>query len=90
MEKSVATKFADICALRFVHCRLVSYCSKHCQPKPHMAGVRLISKEEESKQKVRGDDGNGLWNAQLFPPPALVPVPDCPSGCSRMEPLEVS
>ena len=54
-----------------------------------MAGVRLISKEEESRQKVKGDDGNGLWNAQLFPPPAVVPVPDCPSGCARMEPLEV-
>lgn len=69
--------------------RLVSYCMRHCQPKPHMSGVRLISKEEESKQKVKGDDGNGLWNAQLFPPPALVPVPDCPSGCARMEPIEV-
>ena len=69
--------------------RLVSYCAKHCQPKPQMSGVRLISKEEESKHRVKGDDGNGLWNAQLFPPPALVPVPDCPSGCARMEPLEV-
>lgn len=67
----------------------MSYCGRHCQAKPHMSGVRLVSKEEESKQKVKGDDGNGLWNAQLFPPPALVPVPDCPSGCARMEPLQV-
>ena len=55
-----------------------------------MSGVRLVSKEEEGRQRVKGDDGNGLWNAQLFPPPALVPVPDCPSGSARMEPLQAS
>ena len=71
-------------------CRLISYCPRHCTPKPQMSGVRLVSKEEEGRQKVKGDDGNGLWNAQLFPPPTLVPVPDCPSGSARMEPLQVS
>lgn len=55
-----------------------------------MSGVRLVSKEEDSKKKVKGDDGNGLWNAQLFPPPALVPIPDCPTGCARTEPIQVT
>lgn len=71
-------------------CRLVSYCPRHCTPKPQMSGVRLVSKEEAAKQtQPKGDDGNGLWNAQLFPPPQLVPVPDCASGCARFQPIQV-
>lgn len=70
--------------------RLISYCARHCKPKPQMSGLRLASKEEEAQQQPTGDDGNGLWNAQLFPPPALVPVPECSSGCARQEAIQVS
>ena len=53
-----------------------------------MTGVTLISAEEEARQRRQGE-GNGLWNAQLFPPPSLVPVPECPSGTARVEKLQV-
>ena len=53
-----------------------------------MTGVALISKEEEDRQRQPGE-GNGLWNAQLFPPPPLVPVPDCPHGAARAEDIKV-
>ena len=70
--------------------RLISYCPRHCTPKPQLSGVTLLGKENEAKAKALGQgDGNGLWNGQVFPPPALVPVPACPSGSSRMEPLQV-
>ena len=66
----------------------MSHCHKHCTPKPQNTGVTLISREEEARQKQQGE-GNGLWNAQLFPPPELVPVPDCPNGAARAEQIQV-
>jgi hypothetical protein len=33
-------------------------------------------------------DGQGLWNAQPFPPPPTVDVPSCMLGCARAQPLD--
>ena len=45
---------------------------------------------KEGEEEDRGDDGNGLWNCQPFKQPLSVPVPVCPSGSSRAQPLQVS
>lgn len=74
--------------IKLVSLRYISLCHKHCTPKPQMTGVVLISKDDEARQKQQGE-GNGLWNAQLFPPPALVPVPECAHGAARAEDIQV-
>ena len=45
-------------------------------------------KDGESAED-RGDDGNGLWNAQPFKQPPAVPLPECPAGCIRAHPVLV-
>lgn len=45
-------------------------------------------KEGEDDEDL-GDDGSGLWNSQPFKQPPGVPVPDCPAGSIRAQPLEV-
>lgn len=34
-------------------------------------------------------DANGLWNGQPFRQPPAVPIPDCPAGCARAQPVLV-
>lgn len=72
--------------LPFVQVRLISYCPKHCTAHPELAGVQMI---KEGEEEDRGDDGNGLWNCQPFRQPPSVPVPDCPAGSVRAQPLQV-
>ena len=69
-----------------VQVRLISYCPKHCSAHPELSGVQALREGEEAED--RGDDGNGLWNAQPFKQPPTVPVPDCPAGCMRALPLQ--
>lgn len=44
---------------------------------------------KEGEEEDRGDDGNGLWNCQPFRQPPSVPVPECPAGSVRAQPLQV-
>jgi hypothetical protein len=67
--------------------RLISYCPKHCSAHPELSGVQAVKEGEGAED--RGDDGNGLWNAQPFKQPPPVPVPDCAAGCMRALPLQV-
>lgn len=67
--------------------RLVSYCPKHCTAHPELSGVQRIKDGEAAED--RGDEGTGLWNAQPFKQPPAVPLPDCPAGCIRAQPIVV-
>lgn len=67
--------------------RLVSYCPKHCTAHPELSGVQRIKDGEAAED--RGDEGTGLWNAQPFKQPPAVPLPDCPAGCIRAQPILV-
>jgi hypothetical protein len=75
-----------MCCAALVQVRLISYCPKHCTAHPELAGVQMI---KEGEEEDRGDDGNGLWNSQPFRQPPSVPVPDCPAGSVRAQPLQV-
>lgn len=72
--------------------RPISYCAKHCVPQPELSGVQLVKPGDkpEGKDALPNDaDANGLWNGQPFRQPPAVPIPDCPAGCARAQPLLV-
>ena len=61
------------------------------QSLPHIPGVRYevdAVAEEEAEEDER-QAANGLWNAQPFRPPPAAPLPTCPAGCARAQPVEV-
>lgn len=54
-------------------------------------GIRLekdVAAEEEAEADER-ERSNGLWNAQPFQQPPAAPLPECPAGCARAQPVEV-
>lgn len=63
--------------------QLISYCVKHCRPRPELSGVKLIVDAESDK--VSDGSENGLWNAQPFKPPPCAKPPACQQGCARAE-----
>ena len=55
------------------------------------AGVRLekdVAAEEEAEADER-ERTNGLWNGQPFRQPLAAPLPECPTGCARAQPVQV-
>lgn len=55
-------------------------------------GVRL-EKDVEAEEEAEADErerSNGLWNAQPFRPPPAAPLPECPAGCARAQPIQVT
>jgi hypothetical protein len=54
-------------------------------------GVRL-EKDVEAEEEAEADErerSNGLWNAQPFRQPPAAPLPECPAGCARAQPVQV-
>ena len=55
-------------------------------------GVRL-EKDVEAEEEAEADErerSNGLWNAQPFRQPPAAPLPECPAGCARAQPVQVT
>lgn len=58
--------------------RLVTYCPRHCKPRPELSGVH----------KVKSAAENGviqLFNRQPFKQPPAVELPACPAGSARAQ-----
>ncbi len=47
-----------------------------------------MAAEEEAEADER-ERTNGLWNAQPFKQPPAAPLPECPAGCARAQPVQV-
>eukprot|EP00891_Asterochloris_glomerata_P002152 jgi/Astpho2/2152/fgenesh1_pg.00040_%23_10_t len=68
--------------------RLISYCPRHCTPKPEQSGVQLVREGDQAGEKEEENIHGGVQNGQLFPPLPAVPLPECSAGCARAQPLE--
>lgn len=72
--------------------RLLSYCSRHCVPRPGHAGVRLLHEGETHAQLpvCSADAAPPLQGcAQQYPLPPPAPLPPAPGGSARATPLDV-
>ncbi|CAD7696632.1 unnamed protein product [Ostreobium quekettii] len=63
--------------------RLVTYCPRHCKPRPELAGIQRL---RDGLEGGFDEEGVALWNGQPFKQPPAVPVPAL-VGCARSQPL---
>eukprot|EP00887_Chlorella_sp_A99_P006491 scaffold3.g6491.t1 len=74
--------------------RLISYCSSHYPPQPHLAGeaprgVRQVQEGEDASDLPEALPTLPLLgNGQPYAAPPPAPLPTCPSGCARATPLD--